>query len=79
MDTGIPVSRYQFQAAYREGILEWSLGLETNDSARHELRIRDGEEIPILMSILQTDKSVYYHAESKTLRTGWNFPGGVKE
>lgn len=79
MDTGLPVSRYQFLAALRDGVVEWRLALETDDGRRHELRLRDGEEVPILMELFKNDRSTYFDAGGAVLRSGWNFPGGKSD
>lgn len=75
MNGGQSVKRYQFVAVLRDGVVEWSLALETDDGQRHTLRVRDGEEVPVLLDLLRRDATVYFDPESKTLRTGWNLPG----
>jgi len=77
MENGLPVSRYQFMAVFRDGVIDWSLAFETKGGERHTLSIRDGDDVPLLYQMLQGDKSVYYHGPSNSLRTGWNFPGGA--
>jgi hypothetical protein len=76
METGLPVTRYQFLASFADGVVEWTLCLETDDGKRHSIRLRDGEEVPILLELCRRDKSLYYDDKFGALRTGWNFPGG---
>ncbi|MEP0847674.1 MAG: hypothetical protein HRF50_12765 [Phycisphaerae bacterium] len=75
MTGGQAVRRYQVAATMRDGVVEWSLWLETDDGQKHALRIRDGEEIPVLVDLLRRDKTVYYDAAALTLRSGWSAPG----
>ncbi len=75
MSGGLSIKRYQFTATLRDGVTEWALHLETDDGARSTLRIRDGEEVPVLLDMLRHDKTVYFDASTGTLRTGWAAPG----
>jgi hypothetical protein len=75
MDTGLPVARYQLIASLADSVVHWRLGLETDDGRRHEIALRDGEEVPILLDLLRGDKHVYFDERTRALRTGWNFPG----
>jgi hypothetical protein len=75
MDLGLPIKRYQVTAGFRDGVVEWSLHLETDDGERHQLIVRDGEEVPLLLEICRHDRSIYFDSERRVLRTGWNFPG----
>ncbi len=73
--TGRAIQKYQFAARFTDGVVSWSCGLETDDGAKHELTLRDGEEVPVLQSILRHDATVYFDAKSGMLRTGWDRPG----
>lgn len=75
MAGGQPIVRYQLLATITEGIVSWRLVLETKDNRQHEMPIRDGEEVPVLLELIRGDKSVFFDASSGTLGTGWNFPG----
>jgi hypothetical protein len=75
MQTGHPVRKYQFSATLREGVVEWTFGVQTDDGVDHIVPIRDGEEVPVLRDICRHDGTIYFDGESRTLRTGWNVPG----
>ncbi|MFQ5468400.1 MAG: hypothetical protein ACE5DS_09735 [Kiloniellaceae bacterium] len=75
MNAGLPIRKYQFTAALRDGVVEWSIGIETDDGEQHLLAIRDGEEVPVLREMCRSDTTIYYDPESRTFRTGWNIPG----
>jgi hypothetical protein len=75
MEGGRPVKRYQVAARLRDGLVEWSFALETDDGERYVLPIRDGEEIPVLRDLCRRDPTVYFDPNSSTLRSGWNLPG----
>ena len=72
---GHAVEKYQFSAQLSEGVVNWSFGVQTDDGKKHELTLRDGEEVPVLHSILRNDSTVYFDPKTGTLRTGWNTPG----
>lgn len=69
------IEKYEFSATMREGVIEWSLGLQTDDGQKHALRVRDGEEVPILLDLLRHDTTVYFDPAGPTVRTGWNAVG----
>jgi hypothetical protein len=69
------VNKYCVSARVAGGVVEWTFSVETDDGERHDLPIRDGEEIPILLSLVQKDTEVFYDPHTKTLSTGWNDPG----
>lgn len=75
MTAGLLVERYQFLAQVRDTTIEWSLALETHGGAQHVMRLKDGEEVPILADFLRRDRTMYFDMETKTLRTGWNPTG----
>lgn len=75
MEAGLPIARYQFLAAFRDGDVDWTLMLEDDHGDRHALSVRYAEDLPTLKAILVNDKTVYFDPTSRTLRTGWNFPG----
>lgn len=75
MSSGQPVARYQVFATIIEGVVEWTFAIQTEDGERHNLQLRDGEEVPLLLDICRHDQTIYYDKESKVLRTGWNVPG----
>ncbi len=75
MEGGQAIVRYQLLATFHDGAASWRLLLETKDNRSHDLTIRDGEEVPVLLELLRGDKSVYFDARTGTLGTGWNFPG----
>lgn len=77
---GVSVERYQFLARIHDGVVEWSVGFETQGGTQHVLPLKDGEEVPVLADLLRRDPTMYYDAESGTLRTGWNATGdGLKK
>lgn len=75
MEGGHAIQSYQFGASFRDGVVEWAFALKTDDGKQHVLRIRDGEEVPVLHALVRGDSTVYFDAKSQTLRTGWNTPG----
>ena len=75
MDDFRPIGKYEVTAAFREGVVEWSLGLQTDDGKKHNVRVRDGEELPILIDLLRRDKTVYFSASQSTIRTGMDAVG----
>jgi len=76
MDGGSPVQKYQVTAAFKNGVVEWSFAVQTDDGERYSMPVRDGEEIPVLLDLLRRDKTVYFDVKTQSLRTGWNTPGG---
>jgi len=70
MEDFLALSKYEVSAAFREGVVEWSLHLQTEDGRKHAVRVRDGEELPILIDILRRDATVYFSPSTSTLRTG---------
>jgi len=75
MQPGQHVDKYQIVATLRGGTVEWHLLLQTEDGEQHNLTVRDGEEIPILLKLLLKDSSMYFNPQSGALSTGWNDPG----
>lgn len=75
MSHGLPVSKYKVTAAIEGGVVLWSLGIETENGDRHEISVRDGEEIPILLAMAKGDGQIFYDAATGRLTTGWNDPG----
>ena len=75
MELGRRVGKYQLTASFHQGLVAWTLTLETDGGERFALPIKDGEEVPILLDICQADASLFYDAETRTLSTGWNDPG----
>lgn len=79
MTSGVLVERYQFLAQVRDGVVEWTVAVETQGGVQHVLPLKDGEEVPILADFLRRDRTMYFDPETRTLRTGWNPAGdGVK-
>lgn len=77
MEGGNAVSRYQVAATFRDGVVEWALGLQLEDGERVILPIRDGEEVPILLDLCRRDSTIYYDPQTRTLRSGWGSPGDL--
>lgn len=75
MTSGVLVERYQFLSQIRDGVVEWTMSVEVQGGTQYVLPLKDGEEVPILADFLRRDRTMYYDAESKTLRTGWNPTG----
>jgi hypothetical protein len=75
MGPGLNVDKYQITATFRGGVVEWHFAIETEDGQQHELPVRDGEEIPILLEIVKRDATLHYDPRSCSLSTGWNNPG----
>jgi len=75
MEGGRPVRRYQISARFRNGLVEWSFAVETEDGERYVIGIRDGEEIPVLRELCRCDPTIYFDPQTSTLRSGWNLPG----
>jgi hypothetical protein len=76
MERGQHVDKYQVAARFREGVIEWSVGLQTDSGERYTLSVRDGEEIPVLLDIFRRDPTIYFAPQTQTLSSGWNDPGG---
>jgi hypothetical protein len=75
MDIGKPITRYQVYATIIEGVVEWTFAIETEGGERHNLQLRDGEEVPLLLDLCRNDRTMYFDKSSNVLRTGWNLPG----
>lgn len=75
MISGKPISKYQVAAKLRDGVVEWTFAVQTDDGQFHVLPVRDGEEMPILIQMCRDDNTVYFDAATGTLRSGWNSPG----
>jgi hypothetical protein len=69
------VDKYLVTATFRSGIVEWRFRVQTEDGREHEVLVRDGEEIPILLDIVRRDATVFYDEQTHSLGTGWNSPG----
>ena len=50
-------------------------GVETANGERYDLDIIDGAEIPLLLDLVRSDRSVYYDPKTRTICSGWNDPG----
>ncbi len=72
MGTGLIVDKYQVVAAFRGGVVEWHFAVQTEDGRSHEVAVRDGEEIPVLLDIVRKDATVRYDPQTCSLSTGWN-------
>ncbi|MFN0138206.1 MAG: hypothetical protein ACKVS9_19040 [Phycisphaerae bacterium] len=75
MDDFRPLAKYEIAALFREGVVEWALTLQTDDAKRHVMRVRDGEEVPLLLDLLRKDTTLYFSPSTATLRTGLNSLG----
>lgn len=75
MSEGLHVNRFRVTAKFIDGIVEWAVSFETDDGQKFRVPVRDGEEIPILLNILQNDEQVYFDPQEFKLSTGWNNPG----
>lgn len=75
MAGGHPVVKYQFAARVRDGLVSWTMGIQTDDGVEHVVELREAEEVPLLREICRSDATIYYDGETQTLRTGWNVPG----
>lgn len=75
MEGGHPVKRYQVCASFRDGVIEWSLALETDDGRKHVMVVQDSDDLPLLHRLCHDDATIYYDEKSRILRTGWNVPG----
>lgn len=69
------VNKYQVAAVFKGGVLEWRWLLQTADGQSHELPVRDGEEVPVLLDIARREAPLYYDPQGKCLSTEWNQPG----
>jgi hypothetical protein len=79
MDRDLHIDKYQVFARFRDGVIEWSLALQTENGEHYTLQVRDGEEIPILLDICRRDRQAYFDPATRTLRTGWNPLGSDTE
>jgi len=75
MDAGQHVNKYQVTATFRGDVVKWRFVVETEDGEQHELPVRDGEEIPILLDLVRRDETVSFDPRTRLLSTGWNNPG----
>jgi hypothetical protein len=75
MEHGVAVNKYQVTARFREGIVEWALSLELENGEKHEIVIKDGSEIPVLLDMARRDATIYFDPQRQRLSTGWNDPG----
>ncbi|MFO0837874.1 MAG: hypothetical protein U1D55_05060 [Phycisphaerae bacterium] len=69
------VNKYQVSATFQDRLVSWKFVVETDDGARHEFALRDGEEVPILLDLCRHDDSLFFDKATQTLSTGMNDPG----
>ncbi len=69
------VNKYAVAATFMDRVVGWKFIVETDDGARHEFPLRDGEEVPVLLDLCRHDETLFYDPASKTLSTGLNNPG----
>lgn len=74
-EAGQPVRKYEVRARFEQDVVRWTFAFMTDDGEKHELPLRDGEEVPLLLDMCHRDWTVYFDSASKTFRTGWNTPG----
>lgn len=75
MKSGEAVMKYQIGATLKNGVVEWTFALQTEDGKQHYFPIRDAEEIPALLDMCRHDMTIYFDATTSTIRSGWNTPG----
>ena len=75
MKLGEPVAKYRFSASFRDGIADWTFSLVTEAGQTHDVPIRDGDEIPLLLQMCRQDMTVFFDPKTLTFCTGWNTPG----
>lgn len=75
LKSGEAVKKYQIGATIKNGVIEWTFALQTEDGGQHVFPIRDAEEIPTLLDMCRRDTTIYFDAMTGTIRSGWNSPG----
>jgi hypothetical protein len=73
------INKYQLSASIGERAFQWRFSVELDNGERHELKIADAAEIPLLLDLLRKDPAVYFDANTHTLCTGWNDPGKTQQ
>lgn len=69
------VNKYKVAASLRDSAVAWTFSVETANGERYDLDIIDGAEIPLLLDLVRSDRSVYYDHKTRTICSGWNDPG----
>lgn len=75
MSDGLHVNKYRFTAKFSDAVVSWALSVETEGGQKFQIPLRDGEEVPVLLSIFKGDAHVYFDPKESRLSTGWNVPG----
>ncbi len=70
----LPVTRYQVSAKFLDASVAWEFSVETPAGA-HTMLIHDGAEIPVLLDLVRSDRTVFFDPSSRRLTTGWNVIG----
>jgi hypothetical protein len=74
-DAGEFVNKYSVAATFDGSAVSWSFRVQLANGERAEVKVVDGAEIPVLLDIVRSDRSVYFDPKTRTLSTGWNDPG----
>ncbi len=69
------VNKYAVSAKFEGASVSWHFRVQIANGESFDMDVVDGAEIPVLLSLLRSDRSLYFDPKSRTLSTGWNDPG----
>ncbi len=69
MSSAVRVIKYRVVAHLHAGIVEWTFGVELENGQRHDLLVKDGSDIPILLDLARREKALAYDADQGWLMT----------
>ncbi len=69
------VNKYSVAATFEGSSVNWSFRVQLSNGEQVEVNVVDGAEIPVLLDIVRSDRSIYFDPKTRTLSTGWNDPG----
>ncbi len=74
-ECGEIVNKYAVSAAFKDSAVSWSVKLQIANGESFEMDIVAGAEIPILLDLMRSDRTLYFDPKTRVLSTGWNDPG----
>ena len=69
------MNKYAVSAAFEGAAVSWSVKLQIANGECFEMTVVDGAEIPILLDLMRSDRTLYFDTKTRVLSTGWNDPG----
>ncbi len=74
-EEGDIVNKYAVSATFEGSTVNWHFRVQIANGECIDMTVVDGAEIPVLLELVRTDRTLYFDPKSRTLSTGWNDPG----